>query len=871
MNTTSNKLYWSLFPLFVLVATLLLSACVPATRPRPTPTPAQTATITGRVMDVALSARVITLAESVQGISAVALTDGTEIVSADGASKTLSDVRSGIVIEATGSVTSPGALLAQKVRLLTEVTATPAPATGFIDGRVWHDLCAIAGGEGGVPATPSYGCVETDEGVYQANGILEGGEPGIEGVLVTLGTGACPSAGLSSTTTDADGAYVFTGLRAGTYCVSVNSLHEQNVDVLIPGSWTYPAGDAASDVANTTVTLATGEDKQKVNFGWDYQFLPAPGTKFPTPTVTFTPTQPGADNTATVTTAALNIRRRPDTAYPVITTVQRGDTLTVTGQDATGAWLRVWLSEGMEGWVSRGFTDFRDSAPVVSAPPLPPTPTPPLITAWRGEYYDSPDLTGAPRLVRNEATVNFNWGRSAPANGLPSDNFSARWTRIADFDAATYRFHIIVDDGARLWIDDRLIIDEWRAGSAREVTADVPLTRGAHRLRVEYYEEAVDARIRVWWEKVATVSFPDWKSEYWANRYLSGNPTLVTNNKAINFYWGEGAPASGVPADNFSVRWSRQVTFESDVYRFYTQADDGIRIYLDGNLVLNEWHDSSGQGVYVVDLTLAGTHWLVVEYYDNAGAALAKFWWERLSAQPTATLTWTPTVTPTMTPTPTTAPTSTPAATPTPVPTNTPTLVPTDTPTPVPTDTPEPTETPTPESTETPTPVPTDTPVVSPTPTETPVPFAGVWLNEVLPAPGRVDWDGNGTATQLDEWIELYNTGPAAVDLSGWFLDDGPRGSKPYRIPAGMILKSGSFAVFYRRKTNIELDNSGDQVRLIKADGTVLDEVTFGALGFDTSYSRDEAGTWHANWPPSPGAPNLPPPVEFKSNPPRPQ
>jgi hypothetical protein len=253
---------------------------------------------------------------------------------------------------------------------------------------------------------------------------------------------------------------------------------------------------------------------------------------------------------------------------------------------------------------------------------------------WKGEYWSNRSLRGSPVVVRNDAQIAFNWGRSAPATGVPADDFSARWTRSARFDAATYRFHVVVDDGARLWVDDRLIIDTWRDGAVRERTADRALTQGTHTLRVEFYERTGEAQIHVWWEKVSSPSYPDWKGEYWSNRRLRGDPALVRNDAAIDFQWGTGAPATGLPADEFSVRWSRRANFQSGVYRFYGWADDGIRIRVDGNLVVDEWHDSSGDEVYMADVTLSGQHRVVVEYYERGGKALAKVWWRRVGDVP---------------------------------------------------------------------------------------------------------------------------------------------------------------------------------------------------------------------------------------------
>lgn len=115
-----------------------------------------------------------------------------------------------------------------------------------------------------------------------------------------------------------------------------------------------------------------------------------------------------------------------------------------------------------------------------------------------------------------------------------------------------------------------------------------------------------------------------------------------------------------------------------------------------------------------------------------------------------------------------------------------------------------------------------------------------------------------GTGDEADEWIELYNAGPIAVDLEGWFLDDGPVGSEPYRMPDGTVLQPGAFVIFLGRITGIVLDDAGDQVRLLDPAGRVVQAVVFDQLAPSASYSRDDAGAWHDDWPPSPGGPNLP-------------
>ena len=142
------------------------------------------------------------------------------------------------------------------------------------------------------------------------------------------------------------------------------------------------------------------------------------------------------------------------------------------------------------------------------------------------------------------------------------------------------------------------------------------------------------------------------------------------------------------------------------------------------------------------------------------------------------------------TPTPTETPTETPTDTPTPTPTDalslTPTLTPTETLTDTPT--PTPTDTPTPTPTLAPTATPTDTP--SPTPTPTPTPYSiAIVLNEVMVHPGS-DWNGSGSVSTADEYIEVYNAGATASRPDG--LATGRQsGGRGVHLPGGRRHRAG--------------------------------------------------------------------------------
>lgn len=117
---------------------------------------------------------------------------------------------------------------------------------------------------------------------------------------------------------------------------------------------------------------------------------------------------------------------------------------------------------------------------------------------WRGEYYSNRYLAGNPTLVREDESIDFNWGAGAPAGGLPSDTFSVRWTRSLHFAPGRYEFRTVTDDGVRLYVDGQLIIDEWRPGVGT-IEREVRLDEGIHALRMEYFEATGAATARLSW------------------------------------------------------------------------------------------------------------------------------------------------------------------------------------------------------------------------------------------------------------------------------------------------------------------------------------------------------------------------------------
>jgi len=244
--------------------------------------------------------------------------------------------------------------------------------------------------------------------------------------------------------------------------------------------------------------------------------------------------------------------------------------------------------------------------------------------AWHGQYFNNMYLSGSPAITRDDADIAFDWGSGSPDPAIGNDNFSVRWTRTLDLSAGSYRFWVTVDDGVRLWVDGCLLINQWY-DQAATYSADIYLNSGHHLVQMDYYEHAGVASAKLWWEGGDT--YPDWEGEYFNNRDMEGSPTFTRNDVEINFDWGTGSPGTDLAADNFSVRWTRTLYLSAGNYRFTTTTDDGVRLWVDGHIIIDEWYEqpptSHSGDIYLA----AGNHTVVMEYYEQSGGAVARLSW----------------------------------------------------------------------------------------------------------------------------------------------------------------------------------------------------------------------------------------------------
>jgi beta-glucosidase len=129
--------------------------------------------------------------------------------------------------------------------------------------------------------------------------------------------------------------------------------------------------------------------------------------------------------------------------------------------------------------------------------------TPPSGTGHglEGDYYTNQTLAGSPATTQTDPQVNFNWNGQVPAKGVSGGSFSAKWTgTITPPTTGTYTFGITSDDGSRLSIDGKQIIDNWRDQGSTTQTAQVDLTAGKPvQVEMDYYQSGGGATANLGW------------------------------------------------------------------------------------------------------------------------------------------------------------------------------------------------------------------------------------------------------------------------------------------------------------------------------------------------------------------------------------
>lgn len=143
----------------------------------------------------------------------------------------------------------------------------------------------------------------------------------------------------------------------------------------------------------------------------------------------------------------------------------------------------------------------------------------------KGEYFDNMNLSGNPVITRIDSMINFNFGTDSPAPGVSKDHFSIRWRgRIVPPDTV-HHIGTSTDDGARLYLDGKLLIDDWRDHSEVPNRANVDLKPGKeYDVEFQYYDNALGASARLTWDL--------------AQKDFSAAKNVAANNDVVIFVLG---------------------------------------------------------------------------------------------------------------------------------------------------------------------------------------------------------------------------------------------------------------------------------------------------------------------------------------------
>ena len=192
------------------------------------------------------------------------------------------------------------------------------------------------------------------------------------------------------------------------------------------------------------------------------------------------------------------------------------------------------------------------------------------------------------------------------------------------------RIHLFADEGYELYLDGVLVQhagwDDGDPNGAEDDWYDLYVGAVGYReITYNFHDRGGPAEARLW---IVNLAHPEWTVEYYDNTSLSGDPVVVDHEPAVFFDWGWRKPHRDLPRDNFSIRFSGDRYFHSGFYSFGLFADDGVRLRVDGELLVNRWYPGRAEHRSQLTYLSTGYHEVVVEYLEYGGEAEIRYWWE---------------------------------------------------------------------------------------------------------------------------------------------------------------------------------------------------------------------------------------------------
>ncbi len=278
---------------------------------------------------------------------------------------------------------------------------------------------------------------------------------------------------------------------------------------------------------------------------------------------------------------------------------------------------------------------------------------PPRPVGWRTQYwngYFSDNPWGNGRCMSEDYTDSIpfakNWGSGGPGGGCSGDRFSLLFERRFSFTGGRYRFHCHRDGYCRVFIPELGISSQPEEGGSfggMDWVANIPAGNWEVKIEYSHKRENGDARLEFWWQGPESYLPPldvdcnaspyEWCAAYRVDWNSPSDSYILRRYEGFGYIdhnWGNDGPGYGIYSD-FSAEWTRLARFDAGQYRFHAFHDDGVRINVDNQQVLNQWGTCCREDT--VDIWLApGDHRITVNWFDSGGPGSLRVWWEKIAS-----------------------------------------------------------------------------------------------------------------------------------------------------------------------------------------------------------------------------------------------
>ena len=272
----------------------------------------------------------------------------------------------------------------------------------------------------------------------------------------------------------------------------------------------------------------------------------------------------------------------------------------------------------------------------------------PISGGLRGAYFADTSLTNL-AFTRIDPTVDFPVGVS-PGFRLPADHYSVRWTgKVHASQTGRYEFHTVSDDGVRLWVNGKALVNNWTDHAPTEDVGAIYLRANQdYDVVLEYYQGAGGAEIQLRWlppggtlqtipASALMPGFTGLWAEYYNSTTLDGSPVVTQLDPLVDLEPVADAPAAGVTAGSYTTRWQGLLQAPTNgTYHFDVWVDDAMRFWVNGQKVFDTW-GKTGPKELTADLDLLTNRPVPIrlELQQTGGNSGARLAWSSVGATST--------------------------------------------------------------------------------------------------------------------------------------------------------------------------------------------------------------------------------------------